>query len=358
MSAFTSLLSSISGQQQASPLRPSTNSARPAQGPPKSADRFRLSNSSQPVAGNAVAGVKRKSEDPEPSPRNKSAKVDAATYRTSQNGASNRPVSAGAAAAYRGTARAEARPPPTVKPALKPQSAMVSAKPTTLPRASAAPVASSSKPRGFAALLEKAKASQEASKVAVASGIKHKPKPVERISRREREKMQKEAVQEAQKAKKSGKPALADRNRPASLTEGQSSTQKKAQETSYKGTMKKAVEPLAYKGTMRAGETAQPRAKPVVKKGMGQDRYGGYASWSDLSDAEDESEEDEYDSAASSDMEGGFDDMEREETAALRAARKEDQEALAEEERHRREKLERKKKLQALNKSAAAKRRF
>jgi hypothetical protein len=235
---------------------------------------------------------------------------------------------------------------------------MTSTQSTILQRASVAPAASSSKPRGFAALLEKAKASQEASKVAAASGIKHKPKPVERISRREREKMQKGAAQEAQKARKSGKPAPADRNRPANPGEGQSSTQKKAQETSYKGTMKKAAEPLAYKGTMRAGETAQPRAKPAMKKGMGQDRYGGYASWSDLSDAEDEPNEDEYDSAASSDMEGGFDDMEREETAALRAAKREDQEALAEEERHRREKLERKKKLQALNKSAAAKRRF
>jgi hypothetical protein len=170
--------------------------------------------------------------------------------------------------------------------------------------------------------------------------------------------MQKEAALEAQKARKTGKPALGDRNKLTNPGEGQTSTQKKAQEISYKGTMKKAAAPLAYKGTMRAGETAQPRAKPVVKKGMGQDRYGGYASWSDLSDADDDPEEDEYESDASTDMEGGFDDVEREETAALRAAKREDQEALAEEERHRQEKLERKKKLQALNKSAAAKRRF
>jgi hypothetical protein len=170
--------------------------------------------------------------------------------------------------------------------------------------------------------------------------------------------MHKEAMQEAQKAKKAGKPTTTDRHRPAGVGDGQPNPQKKAQETSYKGTMKKSAEPLAYKGTMRAGESARPHAKPVVKKGMGQDRYGGYASWSDLSDAEEEGEEEDYDSAASSDMEGGFDDVDREETAALRAARREDQAALEEEERHRREKLERKKRLQALNKNAAAKRRI
>ena len=104
--------------------------------------------------------------------------------------------------------------------------------------------------------------------------------------------------------------------------------------------------------------TPAPVAKKPAQKNLGQDKYGGYASWSDLDEAEDEEEEEDYESDASSDMEGGFDDVEREETEALKFARKEDQAALEEEERLKREKLERKRKLLELSKSAAAKKRY
>ena len=116
--------------------------------------------------------------------------------------------------------------------------------------------------------------------------------------------------------------------------------------------MKKPVqrEEFTYKGTMR--KAAPGAAKP--KKPL-QHKYDGYVSWSDLDDAEDD-EEEGYDSE--SDMDAGFDDMESEERMALAAARKEDQEALEEEERHRREKMERKRKLAALNKSAAARKKY
>ena len=57
-------------------------------------------------------------------------------------------------------------------------------------------------------------------------------------------------------------------------------------------------------------------------------------------------------------MEGGFDDVDHEEQLALRAAKKEDQEALEEEDRHRREKEERRKRLEQLSRNAATKKRF
>lgn len=119
--------------------------------------------------------------------------------------------------------------------------------------------------------------------------------------------------------------------------------------------MRKPVE-VGYSGTMRSKDPAKP-AQPTKQKDKfgGQDRYGGYASWSDLSDAEEE--EEDY-MSESDDMEGGFDDLEREEAATARLARKEDMEALAEEERLKKEKLERKKKLEAMAKQASAKKRY
>lgn len=151
--------------------------------------------------------------------------------------------------------------------------------------------------------------------------------------------------------------ALADRSRSNTPGDGKGSTsQKKAPSVGYQGTMKKAVPEVAYKGTMRSSGSGVPAGKAVAKKGMPQDRYGGYASWSDLDEAEDE--EDDYDSDGSSAMEAGIDDVELEEARALRIGKKEDQAAFEEEERLKREKLERKKKLLALSKDAASKRKF
>jgi len=204
--------------------------------------------------------------------------------------------------------------------------------------------------------LEKAKAAQEAAKASnAAGGITHKA--VERLTKKDKLRLREEAVVQQRKAGKAGKTGQLDRSRsgtPIGATGKTGVPQKTAApETSYKGTMKKLAEPLAFKGTMRPAGSVP---KPVPKKGMAQDKYGGYASWSDLDDAEDE-EEGYYDSD-SDDMEAGLDDVEAEENAALRLARKEDQEALEEEERLKKEKLERKRKLQALSQNAAAKKKF
>lgn len=211
--------------------------------------------------------------------------------------------------------------------------------------------------------MEKAKAAEEAAKAAGSSMIKHKT--VEKMSKRERER-EKERAQQAAAA--NGKPgvkggkagALTDRSRSGTPNDVKPGMQKKAPEIAYKGTMKAPAKPvpeIAYKGTMRKSMPGEQAAKTAAKKGMAQDKYGGYASWSDLSGAEDEEEED-YDSDGSSMMEAGLDDVEAEETMALRAAKREDQEALAEEERLKREKNERKKKLLALSKNAAARRKY
>lgn len=202
--------------------------------------------------------------------------------------------------------------------------------------------------------MEKAKAAQEAAKAAGSSTIKHKP--VERLSKRERARMQEEAAKQQKAGGKAGKLAVNDRSRSGTPVDAKSGM-KKAPEPTYKGTMmKKSVErqEFTYKGTMRKAEPGAPKAKAPANKGR-EGKYNGYVSWSDLDEAEDEDEEG-YDSE--SDMDAGFDDMESEERKALAAAKKEDQEALAEEERHKREKLERKRKLQALSKTAAARKKY
>jgi hypothetical protein len=203
--------------------------------------------------------------------------------------------------------------------------------------------------------MEKAKAAQQAAKAAGTTTIKHKP--VEKTTKKERLKAQQEEAKQ-KVIGKSGKPAAKERSRSGTPSDQKAGSLKKAPELSYKGTIKKAVaQPqISYKGTMRKAEPSSATTKAVSKKGMGQDRYGGYASWSDLDEAA--SEEEDYESEGSDDMDAGFDDMAREEEMALKVARKEDQEALEEEERLKREKLERKKKLQALSKNAAARKKF
>ena len=185
-------------------------------------------------------------------------------------------------------------------------------------------------------------------------------KPAEKLTKRDRERLRQEALEKEKAAAKNGNlkapgTGVADRSRSGTPVDGK----KKAAPIGYAGTMKKPPGKLNYGGTMRAAQPGEKRAQPsnAKRKDLGQDKYGGYASWSDLDAAEDE-EEGGYDESDLSDMEGGFDDVEEEEQLALRAARKEDQAALAEEERLKREKLERKKKLMALSKGAAAKKKY
>lgn len=187
--------------------------------------------------------------------------------------------------------------------------------------------------RGFASLLAKANAAQEAVKAAGPDMIRHKV--AEGMKKKERERLKLEAKDKEKLARK------------AHISRSTVRNDKIGQP------IRRPKDDLSKVGTMRA-RPATGTVQTNKQKGLGKDKYGGYASWSDL-DAEDE--EEDYESE--SDMEeAGFDDVMEEEEQAARIARQEDQKEQAEEERRRKEKMERKQKLMALSNSAAAKKRY
>ncbi|KAF7186908.1 hypothetical protein HII31_11702 [Pseudocercospora fuligena] len=354
---FNNLLNSIGKPGSTPSPKPTTSISKPPPGAPSTAKPQAVTNgvTPRPVPANVAAGVKRKSEDQSSGPQAKVVRTEVKVpVRPSQNGqvATAKPAASAStttAASYKGTSRPLTTSQPA-KAAAKPAAKPAAAAPKPAGNAAAANAAPAPVPKGFAAILAQAKAAQEASKAAATNTIKHKP--VERLTKKERMRLREEAKSKG--SGKGGKAAAADRSRSGTPSDPKAAA-KKASDTGYKGTMKKAVvapPTTSYTGTMKkAVPGAAPKKDP--KKGLGQDKYGGYASWSDLSAAEDEDEEG-YDSYESDDMEAGFDDVEGEEQLALKSARKEDLEALQEEERHRREKEERKRKLAALSKTAAA----
>ena len=356
--SFSSLLSSIGGQPQA-PQQSSSNAQKPNQSNQNEQRRHNVTNGATLTPSSTVVGTKRKSAEPESNPRSKITK-------TESDEASTRPAAPATSGRFQLSTKSGASQKsigvperPLTKPTVpaNPQTPLPRPVPkqTSEPTKAAPPAVNGAIPqkRGFASIMEKAKAAQEAAKATGASSIKHKT--AQKLTKRERRRLLEEA-KEQEKAAKGGKIPQGHRSRSGTPVTGKPGLSKKKPEIAYKGTMKKAPEPPSFKGTMRAAGSDSTREKEK-KKGQAQDKYGGYASWSDLDDAEDE-EEEGYDSEGSSDMEGGFNAVEEEEMLALRSARKEDQEAFEEEERHKREKLERKRKLQELSRSAAAKKKY
>ena len=206
---------------------------------------------------------------------------------------------------------------------------------------------------GYLATLERAKAAQEAAKQM--GGIKHVRK--EKMTRRDREKMQAEAAATAKNAvvaSKSGKSTPTSRSRsaePTNLKPGEVKKERKPIEVGYKGTIRPTAnrEP-SYRGTMQSGRppvSTANRARPGVNP-----RRTGYTSYSD---EEEDEEDDERDYDSESDMEAGLDDLDQEELQSARIARKEDEQALKEENELKRQKAERKRKVEALAAAAAAK---
>lgn len=289
--------------------------------------------------------------------------------RTEQNGAASRSLlaqrapsaasakpsrlSPAAAVPYRGTSRPTV-PSSAAKPAAKPVPRPATAAPARPAAGSSAPPA---KKTGYAAVMARAKAAEEAAKTAGNHTIKHKP--VERLTKKDRERLRQEA-KEKQKPGGGGNlgkvAAQAGRSRSGTPSDPKA-VKKTPAPLAYSGTMRKPPAPIGYKGTMRAQDPAKPAkaSEPKTDKFGGKDKYGGYASWSDLDDAEEEDEE-QYDSE--SDMEGGWDEVEREEAAAVALAKREDREALEEENRLKAEKLARKNKLEMLSKQAKGRQRF
>lgn len=102
-----------------------------------------------------------------------------------------------------------------------------------------------------------------------------------------------------------------------------------------------------YKGTMGMGASRKKPHQGPAKKSKYDDYLG--TDEEEDSDMKDDADEGGYDSEGSSDMEAGFDDVEVEESRALRQAQEDDAREKALENKLKRDKEERRKKLEALS---------
>ncbi|KAF3001969.1 hypothetical protein E8E13_007543 [Curvularia kusanoi] len=364
MSAFRDIMSIVgpggaktanaSKPAQPQPAGATRPTPRPAAGTNGATSAPQLKRKASGTADASQAKVQRKDNPAQPVPYTGTARSTAAPGTTRLNQSSTTTVP------YRGTAApSSTKPANTVaKKPTAPASTAAAPRKSTPPVPKPAPAASTaapaSKPKGYLALLQKAK-EKDASKpvappVTVAKGFIP--------SKKERLALKAEAM--AAKGKKPGVVAAAKN---VDAKGDASKTQRKPADVGYQGTARpaKTAAPIGYKGTARPQNTTAPSsrggtpaAKPKPKPEKG--RYDGHADWSDLDDMEDD--EEDYASDGSSDMEGGMWDVEKEEQEALKLARKEDAEALAEEMRLKREKEEKKRKLMALSKAAAAKKKY
>ncbi|KAF1840547.1 uncharacterized protein K460DRAFT_390049 [Cucurbitaria berberidis CBS 394.84] len=266
---------------------------------------------------------------------------------------------------YRGTAAPASakttnltvrRPPPSSSASsVPPKAAAPAPKPALAATGSTAASATAPK-KGYLALLQKAK-EKDATKP-IASPAKHEPTKI--LSRKERLALKAEASAGA----KGKKPGIGLPSRHLNAKVDPSKEKRKPIEVGYQGTARPTKKPVevGYRGTARPASAPAPSSRDGIaaakaKSKQAKGRFDGYADWDDLDDM-DEEDEDDYASDASSDMEGGVWDVEQEEQMALKVAKKEDAEALAEEMRLKREKDERKRKLMAMSKAAAAKKRY
>ena len=284
---------------------------------------------------------------------------------------------------YRGTARplhaqSSSRPisksagsTPTPSGPIKPSSDLVKA-----PVAST-PTAPAPAPRGFAAILARGQAASQSAATQSFGAIKHKP--VEKLSRKERiAKEKEEQLAAAAKAKAAGAASKAKPGPNGSMKSAQSKSTEKQSDKSkreavdlgYKGTARSVTEPT-YKGTAHLAKSHSAKPKPYDSSRLGADRSrstsatasarrnnkgarrSGYTSYSS---AEEDDESGGYGSDASSDMEAGFNDVEYEERAALRAAMQDDAAELAFERQLKTDKERRKAALARLSAERAKKR--
>lgn len=307
---------------------------------------------------------KRKADDITGDSKPKIARTDTNTSRFEQNASLAPPPSRSttsspaqrpavpppkAAIPYRGSG-----PSAKVQPLTKPVSTQ-SAPLRPPPASTASSAASAPAKGGYLAVLERAKQNAEASKLA--GQIKHKP--VEKLTKKDRQRLVEEA-RAAQKGKplpnKDAKIGLKARGKSAeplvdSKTGLSMKDRKKPVEVAYKGTMRpNAPAAPVYRGTMGGPGGAAARKPPAKAPASSRSGYGAgrrYASYSD-EEEEDEDDEPEDDYESGSDMEAGVDEMYEEEQTSARIAKREDAIALAEENELKRQKLERKRKLEAL----------
>ena len=351
-------------QAQSQPAGASKPTPRPVAGTNGVTPAPQLKRKASGPADNSQVKVQRKDSPAQPVQYTGTARPTATHGATRPNQATTTTVP------YRGTAAPSSSKPanPVVKKPTAPASTAAAvqrkatppaSKPVTKPASAATPsttAAPASKPKGYLALLQKAKEKDLTKPAAPPVIVAPKgfiPTKKERLALK--------AEANAAKGKKAGVISTA---KTAEVKGDAAKVQRKPADVGYQGTARpaKTAAPIGYKGTARPQSTTAPSsrggtpaAKPKPKPEKG--RYDGYADWSDLDEMEDDGEE-EYASDGSSDMEGGMWDVEEEEQLALKAAKKEDAEALAEEMRLKREKEEKKRKLLALSKAAAAKKKY
>lgn len=244
---------------------------------------------------------------------------------------------------YRGTAGpSTSKPVPTTSASSRP----VASAPATPTGAAPAPAKS-----GYLAVLERAKAAQAAAKEI--GQIRHKP--VEKLTKKDRLRMQAEAAAAAKGKKpvaKAGSQGLKGRSKSAEPTDpkagGPVKEKRKPIDVGYKGTMRAAPSAPSYSGTMRGPGAAPRKSAPPSSRGPSY-RYADY------SDEEEEDEEEEQDYDSESDMEAGLDEVDFEEEESARIAKREDAEALRLENQLKKEKAEKKRKLEQMAAAAAAK---
>ncbi|CAO2656924.1 Nn.00g057270.m01.CDS01 [Neocucurbitaria sp. VM-36] len=367
MSAFRDIMSIVdptapktpTAPKQAAPAGAAKPVPRPAAGPNGASQTPQLKRkASGPVESNQ-AKIQRKEGDRPPAQTNgvvRSSSTPAVARPNPPTTTSTVPYRGTAAPASAKTANPVVRKPvpPSATSSVPPKAAAPVPRP--VPAATSSTTASAAAPKkGYLALLQKAK-EKDATKP-VAPPVKHEPTKI--LSRKERLALKAEASAGA-KGKKSGV-GLPSRHLDSKVDP--SKDKRKPAEVGYQGTARPTKKPveIGYRGTARPASAPAPSSQNGISAGKAKSqpakgRYDGYADWDDLDDMDDE--EDNYASDASSDMEGGVWDVEEEEQMALKVAKKEDAEALAEEMRLKREKEERKRKLLAMSKAAAAKRRY
>ncbi len=176
-------MASLGGQGQA------TDPPQPAQKRSPARPQLPQSNSTASrllTTSNAAAGVKRKSEEPETVSRPKTAKMEETGNKKAVSGPTS--VSRFQLSAKSGTLQKSSTVPnrPLKSSGVASSTQQANSRPTSAGSISANGPAPQR--RGFAYVMEKAKAAQDAARVTTSYGIKHKP--VEKRTERDRQRLE------------------------------------------------------------------------------------------------------------------------------------------------------------------------
>ena len=196
------------------------------------------------------------------------------------------------------------------------------------------------KKSGYLAILERAKAAQEAAKPL--GQIKHqKTAEKDRLSRKERERRAAEAKQARLQSSVQVDNKVRGGNTSKTLAQSNPPSGKRKVEVEYKGTMRPVAAKTAHAAGSRLPNSGGSLARP-------NHRYS-----EEMSEEDEDEDEGDYDST--SDMEAGRDEIDEEEYLSTLTAKREDEEARREEDELKRAKLERKRRLEMLTAAAAKK---